>query len=616
MNIDPRFSVAVDEVDGQKRLCVTAAADVVIAEAAPRLCTLSYGELLEYAGAADPRAFQDRKALMVIEFGWQSWSFGGEVPVDEPRRIAFRAVDLLTRAYIRPAARLSKSAFLSHFVMGLRSGDSFILIASRGDPGPSGRGSAPLSFRLHRRDLSLDIEALAEGARYAAGEAVAEVRILSREGFFGAKDALRSIYADYRAFDRLSFLGHKAPGGRGDSLVPGGYESWYNHYTKIDEGLILADLESLASGPNLINEYYVSRNKPTVFQVDDGWERSVGDWEADPAKFPAGMKAMAERIEAKGYIPGLWLAPFIAQNGSAVVREHPEWVLRSRGGKPVVGGYNNGWDGDYYALDVSNRAFDDYIEAVFERAVEDWGYRYLKLDFLFAGLMRGKRSGGGAAFEHYERVIRRITSRVRDRRGRPVAWLGCGAPFEASFRHFPLMRIGADTKEAWDWDLLRRLGMEGRPSAWINLQHTIGKTILDGTVFVNDPDVVFCREKGMLYGERERELIALVDFLFASQIMFSDDTHEGVSESEKAFTRRVVSLYDRLDGREYGARRLASDVFEVESRDGGVRGVVNLTGSGYGMPAASFGGEAVVEHVSRVGGRIVFEPRSISLYEV
>jgi alpha-galactosidase len=349
--------------------------------------------------------------------------------------------------------------------------------------------------------------------------------------------------------------------------------------------------------------------------VDDGWERSVGDWQADGEKFPAGMKATAERIEAKGLIPGLWLAPFISQHTSAVVREHPDWVLRTKGGKPVVAGHNPGWDGAYYALDISKPEVEEQLAALFETVVEDWGYRYLKLDFLFAGLMRGERAGGGAAFEHYERVIKRITSRTVDRKGRPVAWLGCGAPFEASFRHFPLMRIGADTKEAWDWDMLRRLGLEGRPSAMVNMQHTIGKTILDGTVFVGDPDVVFCREAGMAYGEREKELIALVDFLFASQIMFSDDTHEGMGESERAFTARVIGLYDRLAGREYGARRLARNVFSVESRDGRVRGLVNLTESAYRAPAASFPGAAIVEHASREGGGIAFEPRSISLYE-
>lgn len=613
MQVDPRFSLKIEDNGSQKRLVFAAVSDFQVKDAFPALAKLPFDELLSLAGLEGPAAaaFRDRSALHVFELGWQSWSFGGETPVDEPRRPAFRFADILTRSYRRPSTRHSRKEFLSHFIMGLRSGDAWILLASRGDPGSAGRGAAPLSFRLSRRDLTLAIEAYAEGARYAAGEIVAELAVFTAKGYFTAKDGLGRLYGDYRSFERLAFLGS----GEG-KLLPGGYESWYNHYTKIDEKLILADLAYIDATPNLINEYYIKRGKPTVFQVDDGWERSVGEWAADEAKFPGGMKATAERIESKGLIPGLWLAPFIAQHTSAVVREHPDWVLRDPKGKPVVCGHNPGWDGSYYALDISRPEVEEHLARLFETVVEDWGFRYLKLDFLFAGLMRGERAGGGAAFEHYERVVKRITSRTADRKGRPVAWLGCGAPFESSFRHFPLMRIGADTREAWDWELLRRIGLEGRPSALVNMRHTIGKSLLDGTVFVGDPDVVFCREKGMSYGEREKELVALVDFLFASQIMFSDDTHEAPSPSELAFTARVVALYDRLAGREYGALRLAHDVFSVESRDGRVRGVANLSDLAYpagsGLPA----GKPIVEHVTAAGGKPAFEPRSISLYEV
>jgi len=184
------------------------------------------------------------------------------------------------------------------------------------------------------------------------------------------------------------------------------------------------------------------------------------------------------------------------------------------------------------------------------------GYRYLKLDFVYAGLLRGLRKGGGAAYEHYELVLRRITSRIANSRGSPLAYLGCGAPFEPSFRHFPLMRIGTDTKEAWDWPILKAIRHQGRPSAYVSAVDTIGRSILDGTVFVSDPDVVFCRSSAMLLSESEKELVALVDFMLASQIMFSDDTHEFGEASEAAFTKWIVALYDRLAGREYGAERI------------------------------------------------------------
>lgn len=46
-----------------------------------------------------------------------------------------------------------------------------------------------------------------------------------------------------------------------------GYTSWYNYFTKIDEKIILRDLEGLARS-----------DKIDIFQIDDGHQTKVGDW--------------------------------------------------------------------------------------------------------------------------------------------------------------------------------------------------------------------------------------------------------------------------------------------------------------------------------------------------
>lgn len=58
-----------------------------------------------------------------------------------------------------------------------------------------------------------------------------------------------------------------------------GYSSWYNRYQNIDEASIQEDL----------NGCKTLFRAGDLFQIDDGWERKVGDWlEPDPAKFPNG----------------------------------------------------------------------------------------------------------------------------------------------------------------------------------------------------------------------------------------------------------------------------------------------------------------------------------------
>ncbi len=153
--------------------------------------------------------------------------------------------------------------------------------------------------------------------------------------------------------------------------------SWYAYYEDITEEQLAKDIEALHGLPF------------DVVQVDDGWEQAVGDWQPND-KFPAGMSALAERITEAGMTPGLWVAPFIALPDSRLAVEHPELLLRDQHGAPVVAGYN--WGTGYYAIDVTHPSAEEYLVELTRRLVHDWGFRYLKLDFVNAG--RRARSTG------------------------------------------------------------------------------------------------------------------------------------------------------------------------------------------------------------------------------
>jgi len=616
MQRNPLFSLDSKDLGAALSIDVRAIEETEIRGETVPLFSIGFEELCAMARAPESfrAGFEARSGVGLIVNGWQSWSLGAELGLDE---IQDENLFGISRTFgKRPGRRLSGAErrrwALSHFYLGLRAGDMRVFLLSRNE------GGAPVAFRLNREDLSVSIEAFADGARYAAGEKAAEIRIFCREGFFAARDAFSETFADFALFDRLGFLGDRT------GLVPGGYESWYNHYTKISGELIKDDLENIGSSDNLINSYYIKRGKPAVFQIDDGWEKTVGEWEAN-GKFPGGMKPLAEQIEGRGLIPGLWLAPVILNKSSAVFREKPEWLLRDSSGRLVKAGFNPGWEGNFYTLDLSIPEVDDYLYALFDRVIDDWGYRYLKLDFLYAAFLPGLRAKGGAAFEHYNRVFGKITSRTANRKGEPVAWLGCGAVLEASYRFFPLMRIGADTKGVWEDSFLKFIRHEGRPAALMNMRDTIGRSILNRSVFINDPDVVFMRSSNIELDEKEKELIALVDFLLASQIMFSDDTGGEAEKADLEFTQRIIGLYDRLGGREYGAESIGPEIYHISSRDGKLSGIVNLSELPARLPAGLYNrGEALVEHAApdaRNGSGIPgeapmmnFEPHSISLY--
>ncbi len=354
-----------------------------------------------------------------------------------------------------------------------------------------------------------------------------------------------------------------------------------------------------------------------MFQVDDGWERSVGDWRVDEGRFPRGMGDIARRIEERGYIPGIWMAPFLVTRFAPIFTERPEWLLRDKAGRPVVAGWMPNWGNDFHCLDLSMPEVLDYLYGLFDRVVNEWGFRYLKLDFLYAGMLRGARRNGGAAYAHYRAALSRLTSITKRKDGKPTAYLGCGAPFESSFEFLPLMRIGADTREEWEYGQLKFLRHPGRPSARMSMMDTIGRAVWDGTVFVNDPDVVFCRSRSMRLTETEKELVALAARMFASQVMFSDDPADFDPETEGAFTARISDLYDKIAGVEFAPERVEGlrDVFTARSRDGRFSAMLNLSERDAFVPGPWAGERALLGHFRPARDGALFERHSASLFE-
>jgi alpha-galactosidase len=62
-----------------------------------------------------------------------------------------------------------------------------------------------------------------------------------------------------------------------------------------------------------------------VFILDLGWARKIGDWRANPDKFPNGIRPISDYVHSLGMKFGLHLPLFEAARDSEVLEEHPEW---------------------------------------------------------------------------------------------------------------------------------------------------------------------------------------------------------------------------------------------------------------------------------------------------
>ena len=564
-------------------------------------------ELLDLADADnDARNAFITETTMLQAGGWQSWSPGWELAPGEQHYTLVRHFNSLFKLIAAPwecsRHKTKRRAELTGtFIIYLRVGSWYLTIAA----GPDNSLPVVFSISKDRRLIRAAVYA-PEGTTQETTDKAIELKIFLAQGYFPFKDQLQQIYKCEEIFSILQFLGKGKPG---IDFRPGGYASWYNHYTKIDEKSILADLDGLLSTDNIINVRYLKKGQPAIFQIDDGWERAVGEWEIDKEKFPGELKHIAQKIEQAGMIPGLWLAPFLVTRHSRIFCEQKEWLLRDQLGL-VKAGWNPNWDGTFYCLDLSREDVLAYLRSVMKNVIDEWGFRYLKLDFLYAGYYNTP--------DCYERAIALLTEQTKTSTGLPTAYLGCGVPLGVSYRHFPLSRIGADTRESWDWQLAKTINHEGRPSALLSMLDTIGRSYMNGTIFINDPDVVFLRSENCSLSENEKECIALINFLFAGQIMCSDNFHS-LNESDFAFTKKINSLYDKLDGDEYGPVGLDKNVFLLESRSGNISGIINLSDKPYELESNKeyfLKGTWLVDHRldNTAQNRHCFAPRSVSIF--
>ena len=63
-----------------------------------------------------------------------------------------------------------------------------------------------------------------------------------------------------------------------------------------------------------------------LFVVDMGWALGIGDWHADPAKFPNGLDALSDYVHSLGMKFGLHFALAEADASSPVLQANPDWT--------------------------------------------------------------------------------------------------------------------------------------------------------------------------------------------------------------------------------------------------------------------------------------------------
>ena len=310
-----------------------------------------------------------------------------------------------------------------------------------------------------------------------------------------------------------------------------GFSSWYRYYQDITQEKLERDLLAVSE---LLAGKDLGPCAP-IFQIDDGYTK-IGDWTSPNLQdFPDGMGHFPQRCEELGLVPGLWMAPFVCETESALYREHPDWLLRDEAGEPVVAGSN--WSG-YYPLDTLNPEVRAHVRESLGMATREWGFRMLKLDFLFAACMvpHGGLNRG--------QLMADALQLLRDSVPEGVSFDLCGVPIASALGRTEYCRIGPDVGLDWDDKPHMRLLHRERVSTKRSLHNTRARAHLDRLAFRNDPDVFFLRNDVKLSKKRRSDLMG-ADASLGGMFLTSDDVGAWTKLQRLSFDRALAVFVDK-----------------------------------------------------------------------
>jgi len=489
--------------------------DVRIAVRNPRSEPVAVGDLRPLADAAAPTHGSDARRY---RHGYQSWTPTATLPVGE----RFPPEDNAPQMRDLTAPRGA-----SHGVTALLADGRALTL-----------GFLDHSRHVARFDVAHDadgvrrVEAVCpgDGTRLEPGERLA-LPTLRVDATRDLPDALAGI-AD-------------ATAARMDARVPAeaptGWCSWYHYFTEVTADDVrenVAELDEWGAPLDLV-------------QIDDGYQTAFGDWRTLAAGFED-MSALVGDVAEASHAPGLWLAPFYVQSDSALAADRPEWLV-TEGGEPVDAGPRHG---PMYALDTTHPGARKWLRETVETVVDDWGFEYLKLDFLYAAALPGDRHADVTRAAAYRSGL----EAVREAAGEDTFLLGCGALQGQSVGLVDAMRVGPDTAPHWRADPASQPAHENAVRNVLNRQWTHRR------LWLADPDCQLVREATDLTAAERRSFAAVVALLGGSNVV--SDRVADIGATGRALVERSLPPVETGRVRGLGERELPTRVVSERPSDG------------------------------------------------
>lgn len=454
-----------------------------LAGAVPR-----FGQRTEAPTPAHPGALRLHPSPGPLAFYAHAWASWGHTRVyfDEPARPQARfALDRLLPPRHDPAAPRPRGAneFYADLlgVLADRAHRRGLLLGFAGQRHFFGG----LTVRLHRLEPHAHLQAFGDRVRLEPGmHAETDWAVLWAFDLDAADGMEPYLHATAQV------LGLPQP----RAAVPTGWLSWYEYFRQVTA----ADVRANAAAADDLAAQGVDLR---VIQVDDGYAATPGAW-GPPlrADFGRDLGALAADIRARGRTPGIWQAPLIAPLRAA--RDQRRGWLWHRGRPSFAGWVWNTWT---VGLDPSHPAVRQRAVSMAREAAQQ-GFAYLKLDFLYAGALPGRRhdpTRSRAAALHD--LVQAMCAAFREAAGPEATVLLCGVPLGTALGLADTVRIGPDVDPRWHmahpWPPARR--HPDVPGLGNALRGVLMRAWMHRGWWLNDPDALLPTSPHLTPAEQE-----------------------------------------------------------------------------------------------------------------
>jgi alpha-galactosidase len=203
---------------------------------------------------------------------------------------------------------------------------------------------------------------------------------------------------------------------------------------------------------------------------------------------------------------------------------------------------------------------------VFDTVIDDWGYKFLKLDFIFAAAIlprQGKTRG--------ELMWDAITL-IDELTNKRALLLGCGVTLPAVWGRFDYSRVSSDASPWWDHSILRMANVRERVATYNALVSTLNRWPMNNAVFGSDPDVFFIRSNNNQLTADERYTLVVINNVLGQMALMSDNVDLYSAEEHDLYSKtfpKARVLMDRMD-------RIGPDVYRLHYTCGG-RSYITVT---------------------------------------